>query len=38
MLNENNCLLRRGNQFDGGMDCVSEIFFNLKSIKLNGVN
>jgi hypothetical protein len=37
VLNENNGLQRRGSQFDGGMDCVSEIFYNLKSPKLNGV-
>jgi hypothetical protein len=38
VLNENNGLQRRGSQFDGGMDCVSEIFCNLKSSKLNGIN
>ena len=38
MLDENNGLQRRESQFDGGMDCVSEIFYNLKSVKLNGVN
>lgn len=38
MLNENNGLQRRESQFGGRMDCVSEVFCNLKSIKLNGVN
>jgi len=38
MLNENNGLQHRGSQFGGGMVCVSEIFCNLKSIKLNGAN
>jgi len=37
-LNENNGLQRRGTQLDGGMGYVSEIFYNLKSINLNGVS